>query len=183
MRLLLPMLALLIAAAPDRGQVRGNFSWKLDDENAPADPSRATLGGFGVLMVVTSEYDAFWKAWEGSSPPQVSTTEEVTRDQPVHAMLIFSGCRAGPDGDCNVTVQLRVTAPNGSQYGDILEGTVWNGPPAPEYNLQLAESSLGFILEPGDPLGTYTLKASVTDHVADITLKVEQAVTAKAGGD
>jgi hypothetical protein len=58
-----------------------------------------------------------------------------------------------------------------------------SGPPAPAYNLQLAESSLGFILEPHDPLGTYTLKATVTDNVAGTTLSVQQAVTAVAATD
>ena len=143
MRLISLVLAMVIAGAPAAAQQQRSFEWKLNDESAPANPAQATKNGFGALMLVTSDYEGFWKAWEGSSPPQVSTTEQVTRQQPVHAMLIFSGCRPGPDGNCNVTVELSITGPNGSPYGEKLTGKVWSGPPAPDHNLQLAESSLG----------------------------------------
>jgi hypothetical protein len=178
------ILALLVAPAPAAAaQQQGGFAWKLNDRSAPPNPAQAAKDGFGAMMLVTSDYEGFWKAWEGAGPPQVGTTEQVTRRQPVHAMLLFSGCRAGADGNCNVTVELAVTGPAGKPYGETLKGNAWSGPPAPAYNLQLAESSLGFILEPHDPLGTYTLKATVTDKVAGTTLSVQQAVTAVDGAE
>ncbi len=182
MRVMLFVLASLVASTPAVAQQQsGGFEWKLNDKSAPPSPWQASKDGFGVLMLVTSDYEGFWKAWEGSTPPQVRTTEEVTRDQPVHAILLFSGCRAARDGNCNVTVELAVTRPDGKPYGETLKGNVWSGPPAPAYNLQASEGSLGFIVEPEDPLGTYTLKAAITDHVAGTTLPVQQTVTAVAG--
>jgi hypothetical protein len=178
MRLLLLALASLGFAAVCHAQEPRGFGWKLNDKSAPPNPAQASRNGFGVLMLVTPDYEGFWKAWEGSTPPQVTTTEEVTRDQPVHAVLLFSGCRAAASGNCNVTAELAVTGPKGKPYGETMKGRVWSGPPAPAYALQASEGSLGFILEPEDPLGTYILKAKVTDHVAGTTLPVQHAVTA-----
>lgn len=178
MRRMLFILALLVAGAPALAQPSG-FSWKLNDKDAPADPSRASKDGFGVLMLLTAKYQAFLDAWNGPTPPHLSITEVVTREQPVNAMLLFSGCRPAPDGNCNVMAKITVLAPNGSRYGDILEAQAWGGPPTPQYVMQLAKISLGFKLEPEDSLGIYTLKATVTDEVAGTTLQVEKAVAAK----
>lgn len=181
MRRMSLILALLVAGAPALAQESG-FSWKINDKDAPADPSRGSKDGFGVMMHLTSEYQAFLNAWNGPTPPHVSTTEEVTRERPVNAMLLFSGCRAAPDGNCNVTAKITVIAPNGSRYGDILEAQAWDGPPGPQYAMQLAKVSLGFKLDPEDSLGIYMIKATVTDAVAGTSVEVEKAVVAKQGG-
>lgn len=182
MRSVLLVLALLIVGAPVAAQEHGSSGWKLNGKDATPDTSQAMQGGFGALMLVTPDYEAFLKAWAGSSPPSLPTTDQVTREKPVHVMLLFSGCRAGRDGNCNVTAQFGITAPNGSPYGEVMAGRVWNGPPAPAYNLQLAESGIGFALEREDPLGTYIFKAAVTDNVAGTTLTLEKTVSALLSG-
>jgi hypothetical protein len=177
-RLSFSILTLLLAGSPAAAQQQDSFEWRVNDQRAAPDPAQASKDGFGVAMFVTPDYEGFLKAWAGPTPPNVSTTEQVSRGKPVHAMLLFSGCRAGQDGNCDVIVELGVTGPDGSQYGDIFKGTVWNGPPPPAYNLQLGRDGLGFILEPEDSLGTYTLKAAITDKVAGTTLEVRKAIAA-----
>lgn len=178
MRFNILVAALCFSAAAASAQQGGGFAWKQNDHAAPPSPSQASKDGFGVFMLVTDDPEAFMKAWHGPTPPQVSTTERVTRGKPVETRLIFSGCRAAENGNCNVSVELSVTAPDGAPYGETLKGLIWQGPPAPQYNLQLGQSGLGFILEPQDKLGIYTLQANVTDHVAGTILNVQQAVTA-----
>ena len=168
----------LSLGAPPAAQQDRSFGWKMNDKEAPANPAQASKDGFGVLMLVTDDSEGFIKAWQGPTPPQVSTTEQVTRGKPVEAMLIFSGCQPAENGNCNVGVELSVTGPDGAPYGEALQGPIWQGPPPPQYNLQLGQSGLGFILEPEDNLGVYTLRANVTDHVAGTTVAVQQAITA-----
>jgi hypothetical protein len=172
------LLVLLLGASPAAAQQQSGLGWKQDDAVADTDPSRASKSGFGVLMLVTSDHEGFWKAWAGTTPPNVSTTDQVTRGRPVHAILLFSGCRPAADGECNVTMELAVSGPSGAAYGETMKAMVWSGPPAPAYKLQAAEGSLGFVLEPEDALGRYTLRAAVTDHVAGLTLPVQQTVEA-----
>jgi hypothetical protein len=169
----------LAAAAPPVAQEAPpprSFAWRVNDKVAAADPSRASADGFGVQMMITDDHEGFWKAWEGPTPPQLSVTSRTERGKPVHAMLVFSGCKAGADGNCNVTADFDITAPDGSSYGKQMSAQVWKLPPAPDYNLQLSEGSIGFSVEPSEMLGQYKLKARVTDHVARIALAVEAPV-------
>jgi hypothetical protein len=178
--LLVLLVAAFLTTAPATAQQPQGFAWKQGDGTAaPDNPAQAAKDGFGVMMAVTPDYEAFWKAWEGPTPPQLPTTTQVTRSTPVHGMLIFSGCKVGPDGKCNVTAELSITGPDGKAYGKTMQAPVWNEPPASGYNLQLSPASIGFRLDPEDALGSYTLHASVTDRLAGTTVVVEQAITAK----
>lgn len=180
MRPLVLLVAAIPATVPANAQQPQGFAWKQGDGTAaPDNPAQAAKDRFGVMMAVTPDYEGFWKAWEGPTPPQLTTTSEVTRSKPVHGMLVFSGCKAGPDGKCNVTAELSIIGPDGKAYGKTMQAPVWVGPPAPGYNLQLSPAAIGFRLEPKDAIGRYTLHASVTDRLAGTTVVVQQAITAK----
>ena len=173
MRLRLVLLLALAAAAPAAAQM----AWQQDGQAAPDDRSRASRDGFGVMMLVTPDSEAFWRAWDGPTPPNLVTTSQAIRGQPVSAMIIFSGCAAGPDGNCNAIVEFVFLRPDGSPYGQPLPGDLWRGPPAPGYNLQLGVSSGHLVIEPEDPMGMWTIRAIVTDTVRGVTLQIEQRVT------
>jgi len=174
MRLALLLLAAL-AAAPSPASAQ--LEWQVNGQAAPGDRSRASRDGFGVMMMVTPDAQTFWRAWDGPTPPNLVTTDRAIRGQPVTGMVLFSGCGAGPDGNCNLTGEFIVLRPDGTRSGEPLRGSLWRGPPAPGYNVQLAEGSLGLIVEPEDPMGVWTLRAIVTDNVRGVTLQVEQQVT------
>lgn len=178
--LVLASLSALIAPAFAQTSQGQSFEWKLNDESAPPNLFQASKDGFGVLMLVTDDPQGFIRAWAGPTPPNVSTTEKVTVGKSVETMLIFSGCRAAEDGNCDVSAEMSIIGPDGKPYGETLRGPIWKGPPMPQYVLQLGESGAGFRLEPQDKLGFYTLRAKVTDQVAGTTLMVEQTITASA---
>ncbi|HEX8415579.1 MAG TPA: hypothetical protein VF637_17120 [Sphingomicrobium sp.] len=173
--LLLAAFAAQAPAAQDR-----TFQWKqADGSSAPARPSQASKDGFGVMLLVTADYEKFLEAWAGPTPPNLPTTSEVSEGKPVHTMVIFSGCRAAADGNCKVTAEFSIMSPDGSVYdGPPKKGPIWTGAPATGYNLQLGDSGLGFRLEPNDRAGVYKIKAVVTDEVANSIVTVEEQVTA-----
>ena len=144
---------------------------------ATGEQSEATNGKFSVKMLVTDDLDGFWKAWEGPTPPNISTTSRITRVKPVFAMLVFAGCASGTDGKCKVSVTYSITAPDGSAYGDAIDAEAWSGPSAGQ-NLIAALSSFGFRLEPQDKLGAYRVTAKMTDEIAHESLTVNETVTA-----
>ena len=166
MRAAAALLALpaLLVAAPAGGQ-------------GAAGPS-AQQGGFGAMLVMTADPAALRRAW-ASPQPRVNATAKASRGKPVFAMVIFSGCRAAADGKCRVTGRFSVTRPDGRPYQAPTTVKLWSGAPAAPRKMLLAQGSVGLKLEPKDPLGPYRVRALVTDHVAGITLPVEQAVTAQ----
>jgi hypothetical protein len=152
--------------------------WQNEGRNAAPDPSRAARGPFAVMMLVTPDAKAFWAEWEKPETPHLVSTGRIARDKPIFAMLLFTGCRAGADGKCRVKAEFRMKGPDGAPYGQPQAGSAWTGPPAPGHNLLLSEASLGFKLDPPDPLGPYTLIGALTDEIAGETLVVEQKVEA-----
>ena len=166
------LILLSLLSAPARAQ---NVWWD-NDGRAPNDPSRAARDGFGAMMLTTSDLEGFERVWAGPTPPNLPVTDEARRGQPVHGMIIFFGCAAGADGNCNVTADLIFLRPNGSTYGEALQNEIWRGLPAPSPNLQLGVNAAGLIVEPNDPMGTWTIRAIVTDNVRRVTVRIEQQV-------
>ncbi|MDQ3075371.1 MAG: hypothetical protein M3Q88_07165 [Pseudomonadota bacterium] len=176
------VLATATPAAAQEAATERSFAWRINDKAAPPDPSLISKNGFGLQIMITGDYEGFLKAWEGPTPPMLSVTNRTERGKPVNAMLIFSGCKASTDGNCNLTAIFNISGPDGAPYGKPQRGTVWSRPPAPGYALQLSEGGIGMVIEPGELLGRYTLGATVTDHVADITVAVEAPIEVVEAG-
>jgi hypothetical protein len=173
---------LWLVAAGASAQDGTGFQWKQNDQAAPDDPSRASKDGFGVMMLVTDDPKGFVDAWAGPTPPNISTTERAIRGKPVEAMILVSGCRTAASGNCDVAGELSIMGPDGKPYGETYNAPVWQGSPGPRYSLQLSQSGIGFVLDPEDKLGTYTLRAKITDKVAGTTLSVEKAIIGEEKG-
>ena len=147
---------------------------------APADPSEAQNGDFGGKLLLTNDPEGFWREWEKPEPPTVTTTLRVTQARPVHAMVVFHDCKAGSNGKCDVVVRFEIRRPDGALYDESKTAPAWNSAPAPGHNLLASMGSLGFRLEPEDPLGRYQIFATVTDQVANRSITLIQNVTAEA---
>jgi hypothetical protein len=172
------LLALALTPTVAQPAPEAPFVWWGADRALPPDPSRAAKGGFAAMMLVTPDAEAFFAEWQKPEPPSIATTERITRDRPIFAILLVAGCRAGPDGNCRVSAEFRMKRPDGAPYGEVHRGIALDGPPAPGRNLQLARGTLGFKLDPPDPLGRYTITATVTDEIAGKSLTVEEQVQA-----
>jgi hypothetical protein len=148
-------------------------------EPAPSPTHEAVRDGFGVLLLTTDDDEGFLRAWAGPTPPQLTTTDRATRGRPLFGMILFHGCRAGADGNCNVTGEFSFWRPDGSRYGDVLRADLWRAPPPPaphENNILLATTSPALLVEPEDPMGNWIMRARVTDSVRGLTLEVEEQI-------
>lgn len=172
MRLLLA-LALALLAAPASAQ----DVWQQDGEAAPADRSRAARDGFGAMLLTTNDREGFLRAWDGPTPPHLDISDRATRGAPIAAMLLFYGCRAGADGNCNVTAEFTILQPGGQVYGEPFSGEAWRGAPGPDGAIRLSTTNISLIVEPQDPMGIWTIRIRITDHVRGLVLEVEREVT------
>jgi hypothetical protein len=145
----------------------------------PDDPGHRTKNGFAAMLLVVPSLDRLIAEWAKPETPHIETTSEIVRGEMVFGALFFAGCRAGADGNCKVSVTYTMTGPAGAPYGAPHHGLAWDHPPAPGKNFLMAQGSLGFGLDPPDPLGRYVLHARITDEVAGTELELEQPVDAK----
>ena len=142
------------------------------------DLSEANNGDFGAKLLVTDDLEGFWSAWDKPANPEVTTTSQITRAKPVYAIIVFHDCRPAANGNCDVSVKFEMTGPDGRPYGEAHSGTAWQGPPAPNHNIQASPSSMGFKLDPQDKLGRYTITATLMDKIAGKSLRMSETVTA-----
>ena len=92
---------------------------------------------------------------------------------------VFSGCSPNGAGHCDVTVRFNVYQPNGKVFATTPPMEVWQYKPAPPAQRpQLSVEYLKLTVEPHDPLGKYTVSASVKDHVSGASIQVSTAFTA-----
>ncbi|WP_343892990.1 hypothetical protein [Sphingomonas oligophenolica] len=153
-----------------------------DGKPAAPSPRQAESGGFAVIQMASDNQDRFHAEWETSTPgANLTTTTETVRNAPIFTFLVFTGCKADAAGNCNVTADFHVIGPQdkgSEEYSTAKDAPVWMKKPPAKNILFLSDASLGLRIEDKDPLGAYIVRAVVTDHVANITLKTEQTLTA-----
>jgi hypothetical protein len=150
--------------------------WKTDDTPVPDTSWRKSDGDFGVMLVLTDKPEEFFAAWETKSPGvSMSETAVAKRGSPIVGVILFTGCAPTGEGLCNSTVTYTVFKPDGTVYGQQQEGELWTGKrPPPKNEIQLSVGNMGIVLEPGDPLGTYVMRAEVRDRVSQKTIRLER---------
>ena len=146
---------------------------------AVSPTARAEKQGFGAMMLVTADKEGFRRNWYGAWPPKLSATTQAYRGKPVHAMIVFSGCKVAANGKCDVSARFAVLAPRAQGYREVPGGRIWAGAPAARGRMLLGDGNLTFRLDPGEPVGAYRFRALVTDQIAGVTVVVEQGVTAQ----
>jgi hypothetical protein len=167
--------ALPLRALAQDGWLRGGIALE-------GRPNLAASGDFAVVQIATAKPDKLMADWLKPTPGVYVTNDwHTTRNKPIVVFIVFKGCRADASGNCNVTVDYETLAPDGKTYDSKKAAEVWVGyPPPPNLNPQLSVSGYGLIFEPKDALGDYGVHATITDHVAGITLNTEQVLTVTA---
>ena len=146
-----------------------------------------SIDGFGASLLVTDSPEEFIESWnQPASPeyqPKISTTNRAHRGDTVEAVVLFQGCRADGAGFCDATTDFVILRPDGSEYGALPDGELWQGKQAPPQGvLLLGVVSLVFIVEAEDPLGEYTIQAKVCDSVGEVCLDLVQKLEVEVSG-
>lgn len=139
-------------------------------------PFQGRSGNLSARLILVQDRDAFWRAWRGPKPPRIAETNVITTVQPATALLIFSGCRAGGNGRCNVGVSYTITGPDRRPYGQPVAGAAYAGPAPAGSNLVASPAALTIKLDPGDKPGPYIIQAVVTDRVSGATVTLKRGV-------
>ena len=151
--------------------------WKEKGVAIPDEPWRKSAGTFGAMLLLTDRPAEFLAAWEAPETPTIKTTEIAERGKPLVAFVVFIGC-AEIKGVCNSSVDFTVLRPDGSEYASHKDGELWrNKPGPPKDGLQLGADYLGVVIEPDDPAGKYTVRATVRDVNADRRVELQQPFT------
>ncbi|MDL5364671.1 hypothetical protein QSH18_03540 [Xanthomonas sp. NCPPB 2654] len=157
-----------------------------DRQGTPVADSagRAHDKNFAATVHVADEaaFARFGKEWtetDSRHGPQLRTTERVRRGKPIRVVVLYSGCAPSPnnDGACDAQLRLRMLGPDGHvALQEPARPLTTGGKPAAPGMLELAPLSLQIRFEPADPLGTYTLHATLNDPSQDAWVRVQTQV-------
>lgn len=149
-------------------------------EKLPDAEDRKAVGDFGAQLIFTSDEQALFKKWATPSETvNLDTVESVTINQPISALIVFSGCKPTAKGQCNVSMRFRVLQPDGKVYSETPTMEVWQNKPAPRArSLELSVQYLKIVVEPHEQRGRYTIQAQVRDDNTGAVLSLQKTFTA-----
>lgn len=169
--ILLPFL--LALSLPAFSQTGG---WRDQDGNAvPDSDSMKSKSGFAASVVITTDED--WKEkWE--TPPETIPSFQRAEDIPygkrVFILLFFANPAAGPDGQARIKCDLRIMTPLGKVSFEQKDMACFAGRIAGDpTNAHLSAPVVGFSGDPGDPLGTWTVEATLRDEIRNVELPLK----------
>ena len=126
--------------------------------------------GFSVLQVAVPDSAKFIAGWKLGAGGGSATTRTVA-NQPLFTFLIFRGCKANAEGNCDVVADYVIHRPDGTTNEENKNFVVWNkAAPTDPKKPYLSDGALGYGVDEEGPFGDYRVIATVTDRVAGITL-------------
>ncbi|MGH8195139.1 MAG: hypothetical protein ACREQ8_12165 [Woeseiaceae bacterium] len=149
--------------------------WKDKDGNpVPDTAAMKSEKGFGGWLVVTADHD--WEQkWQTPSDttPYFSEASTVAIGERIMTLIFFANPMVGEDGIVEVRCDLKVVRPDGTVSIDVSDSECFKGPiDGPPANVRLSTGLLGFIGEPGDPLGVWVTDVKLTDMVRGVSLEL-----------
>lgn len=148
---------LVLPTAPCQAQ------WNESGKAAPDNEWRQQQAGFGVMLAVSPDPQAFIQEWystKESYVPHLKEPDHVKRGDTIGALVFFSGCAA--EGEkCDAVVDFKVLAPDGKVYGEHAGNILWAQTLGKPTVVALSQANLVVRIEPKDQLGRYTVLVDV----------------------
>jgi len=123
-----------------------------------------------ALLDDPKEFLAEWARRTGTHAPPIKTRTSFRRGEVVFPALMYSTNARSPEGEAEIACTLLFRKPDGSIYEKLEDLKVVKGRP-PE-GVGLSEAKAGLKIEDTDPFGEYTLKATITDKIKDVTVEM-----------
>ncbi|MDN3519154.1 hypothetical protein QWY84_16180 [Aquisalimonas lutea] len=143
-------------------------------ESIDETPYRKTVEGFSAGFWLTKE-ESFFSDWDNSAPPELEVAREARRNEPLYTVVLFNNPGRTSEGRAEVTLDLILKYEDGSTTLELEDISCWSGSLGGEPRmLHLCPSYLALTMEAADPLGEYTARIVVRDHVKDVELELER---------
>ena len=148
----------------------------------PLQKQEAVDGAFKVLVLPVQDLEQFDREWKVTTEgAHITSNDRLVRSKPTFIVVLFGGCERNAEGKCRIEVRPELRTPDGRFY-DGMDGT--KPSPAADVSVSrpdsffVAPQVVGIEIEPGEALGPYRLKVTVSDLIAKRTAVTEQTLTA-----
>jgi hypothetical protein len=139
---------------------------------APETESQKTVAGFRGLLIVTPDKD--WEKKWNTSPetiPYVSGASTVRKGGELFILTLFSNPQLDASEAASVSMDIDVTRPDGSSSSHAEDAVCVRGKlKGPPDNLYLCGQVVGFVAEPADPAGAWSVRVLLKDDVRKVSM-------------
>lgn len=120
-----------------------------------------------------------WRSGSGGSDAFAAATSvpEKLADVSFLVMAGIAGCKAGADGNCNVTADYQLFDPSGQRVVDDPGRKVWTGAAQPVDVVVFSEEPIPAMLQSSDAPGVYRLHVVLHDNIARAKVEQERTLT------
>ncbi len=145
-------------------------------------PQEGYDGPFKVVVAAVPDIDQFHRQWEvRTAGVQITSTARLIRNKMTYVVVMFGGCERNAEGKCRIAVRHEVRQPDGKAYGGM-DGSK-GAPPVDvpvsrDNSYYLAPQLMGVRIEPGEALGPYEVKVTVSDLIGSRSVTTFQTLTA-----
>jgi hypothetical protein len=142
-------------------------------------PQISTARDFDALVVpslMDSDMDAWYRV-PTNSGPNIHRAYKVTQGQMFNLLIFFKGYTADKSNNLHVTYDVQVYDPSGKPTDDNGKDILaYQGPMGNPEFLILNQQFLKIIFTEKYPLGTYKIKVTAYDKIANISFTTEAAI-------
>lgn len=142
---------------------------------APNTENRKAVNGFGGWLLITSDadYRAKWET-QPDAVPHFNEAKEVGRGKQVFVLTFFTNPLLNDSGNADVTCDIDLFKPNGTLALHQPETVCFKGKlkGKPNY-LYLSAPVIGFVGDPGDPSGEWSVSITLKDNLRHVSLPLK----------
>ena len=141
----------------------------------------AKSGDFEALLVMTQDGDSMLAtSVNGLQFTEIMESVSINIGEGIEALLLFQGCLVNSTGQCLVTADYVIEAPDGSTYQEALNTDVWKETTSSALQLHLTNTRMGLALMPESDPGLYKVYVTVSDKISNTELSLTGKVMVNA---
>lgn len=141
-------------------------------KSVPDTERRRSVGAFCASLLITDDPNIFANWDKRSEVFAYQGIDSIEKGAFFVAVVAFANPSVDAAGNAHLVADFSLLRPDGSLYGEMKDMQAWDGPPPKENILELTTKYLKGRLEPGDPLGTYQVVATIQDQVSGKKLEL-----------
>jgi hypothetical protein len=142
---------------------------------------RATDGDFTAMMFLSDKPEEVYSAWNDgpANKVKVSALPSISNGKAFEAIVIFSGCAADKNRNCNVVANWKIETLDGQNLGEVKEAPLWVNRKAPiSGQLQISEKGVGLVASKADK--GYLIRVQVKDLISGRSVRLIQSTSVES---
>lgn len=113
----------------------------------------------------------FFEEWKKPEVPKIISSDTYKKGEDVIPIIIFSTDGKDINGNADLSYDITITKPDGSQYGHFEQLELWKDEPAPV--MHLVKQPIIIHIEKSDPVGIYKINSVVYENNKKVNVNFE----------